>query len=470
MDKLVLYIGIIAIVINYIFFMVYVFEISLSKRGIKKIHRNKKLLHENILSSETDISRIGNLSLTVVIPAYNEEKTITNSVLSFLNQNYNNIKVYIVNDGSSDGTKEKVLEYFSMEEIDALPKISDLTMQPVTEFYHSTTHNEVYLINKLNGGKSDALNAGINYVDSDYTLLVDADTMLEKNSLVNLMAPYYFKNDIVSIGGLVRPMTRKENLAGRSLKIRTKKFLPAFQYLEYLRSVLVFRSSLSTINSTVIVSGAFGVYETSIIRDIEGFSVNTIGEDFDLTLSIRKHIDDNKLEKRQIFLYDAVCWTQPPSTVKDLVKQRSRWQIGFLQTIFKFKGMIFNRKYGKVGMIGLPLFIFTEIISLLMETLGVVIGLGLLIAGLVSLRQAVFIFVLSYFVNLFFTLVVIIQNAQVQKTSYKDMLFLLFLSYIEAFSYHWVTIYSKLVGTIKFIFKRNGKHEWGEIKRDDIIL
>lgn len=470
MNNISLYLGITALIINYIFFIIYITQLRLSSRDVTEVNKNKKLLEDNILDSNQLISSRNNLELTVVIPAYNEQETICKSVSSFLSQRYDNLKIYVVNDGSKDNTKRECLDYFHMEKIPLLKQQSDIFTQPVKGIYQSQDYPNIYLIDKENGGKSDALNVGVNYATSDYVAFVDADSFVEEDALVTLMSPFYFSDDIVSIGGQIRPMTRIENFSKRSMKIRTTKILPSFQYLEYLRSVLVFRSSLSKIESTVIISGAFGVYDITILREIDGLDTDSIGEDFDLTLSIRKYLNDRKIDKRQIFLYDSVCWTQPPSRIRDVVKQRSRWQIGFLQTVWKHKGMVFNRRYKNVGMVGLPLFIFTEFVSFLMETVGLVLGGYFLATGIISWREAIYIFLLSYFVNLFFTMAVILQNARIQNISYKDKLFLMCLGLVEAFSYHWVSLYSKFKGTVKFLFTgKKAKHDWGDIKRDEVV-
>lgn len=467
MSNLVIFIGIAALVINYIFFTIYGFQIILSRREMKKVKSDRIILSDNLLDSNSSISRHNTLPLTVVIPAYNEKETIIQSVNSFIQQNYKDLTLYIVNDGSKDYTMDVCINELNMKKIDFLEKIGSIATEKVLGFYQSEEYPNIYLINKVNGGKSDALNVGINYARTPYISFVDADSFLEKNALLTLMTPFYFSDDIVSIGGLIRPMTRKENFAQRSIKVRTWNLLTGFQYLEYLRSVLVFRSSLSNIDSTVIISGAFGVYKLDMLREINGYDTHSIGEDFDLTLGIRKYIDDHNLSSKQIFIYDSVCWTQPPSTVGDLVKQRSRWQIGFLQTIFKYRKMIFNKHYKNVGIIGLPLFIFTEIISFFMETIGLGLGIYFVAVSVVTWKEAVFVFLLSYFINLFFTFTVIAQNTKIQRIYYLDRIYLLFLAIIEAFSYHWISLYAKLLGTLKFLFTSKGKkHEWGEIKRN----
>lgn len=455
-----------AIVVNWFLFLLYCMQLFLFRVEFKKTEKTNIVLKNTLLKNPSEQFEALHQPLTIIVPAYNEEKTITKSIESLLKQSYQNLTIYIINDGSADDTLITCLQRFNMA---AIPDLTQNTMIPTKEtyqFYQSVDYHNLYLIDKENGGKSDALNVGINYTNTSHVSFIDADTFLEEDALISLMSSFYFDPKIVSIGGLIRPMTNNRVL--HDPKIRTLNLLKGFQYLEYLRSVLVFRSSLSSINSTVIISGAFGVYTTEIVRQIAGFETTSIGEDFDLTLKIRKYLNDNKIDKSQIFLSNSVCWTQPPARVTEFVKQRSRWQIGFLQTIIKQRKMVFRPRYRGVGMFSLPVFIFTELISLIIEVTGILIALDLLMFNLITWKKLLLIFLLSSSINLFFSLIVILQNSKLQKLAYRDTLYLTFLAYIEAFSFHWLSSYCKLKGAILFLKAPRKKHQWGDMQREEV--
>ncbi len=310
-------------------------------------------------------------SISILVPAYNEEETIKESISALRKLKYPNLEIVIVNDGSNDDTMSILKSNFKLIEVsrDVEEKIST---QSVKSVFKSMMDDRILVLDKENGGKSDALNAGINYARTDLFTAIDADSLIERGALEGLVRPFLeSESEVVGIGGIVRVANNCRIEDGEVIEARLpEKILPSIQVMEYIRAFLFGRSGWSKLNALPIVSGAFGLFKVDRVLEIGGYRNDMVGEDADLVLRLHKYMQDIEADYKITFKPDPVCWTQVPESLEILGKQRNRWQRGLIETITHEPQMICNPKYGWLGMASLPYFLIFEVLSPLIELIG----------------------------------------------------------------------------------------------------
>lgn len=316
--------------------------------------------------------------VSVLVPAHNERVTICSTVHSLLLLDYPLYEIIVVDDGSTDDTSQQLIEQFHLQRINR-PIQRTLRCQPVEAVYESRAYKvPITLISKRNGGKSDALNMGINASQFPYFVCMDADSVLQRDSLEMLVRPVLEDENVVAVGGAVRPGNGAEIVDGKVVKYRMpSKILPCMQVLEYDRSFLAARILFDKFNGSIIISGAFGLFKKSVVVDAGGYSLNTVGEDMELVVKLHAFCRENNIPYRIRYASDAICWTQAPERMRDLMKQRRRWHIGLFQCLTKHCNILMNVKFGVVSFISYLYFVLYELFSPYIEVFGVItIGLA----------------------------------------------------------------------------------------------
>jgi cellulose synthase/poly-beta-1,6-N-acetylglucosamine synthase-like glycosyltransferase len=293
--------------------------------------------------------------VSIILPAYNEEKTIVESVRSILFVRYPQYELLVVNDGSKDDTLKTLVEAFNLIKTDYVFRRSIDTAK-VRNIYISREFKNIVVIDKENGGKADALNAGINVSRYPYFCAVDADTILGEDALAKLILPFVNDPDrTIAVGGIVRPANGAQISMGRLLAERlTTNILVIIQSLEYARAFFLGRLGLASINSLLIISGAFGIFKKEDVLRVNGYKKKSMGEDMMLVVKLHKLMRREKKKYRVTFVTDTVCWTEIPSTFRVLARQRVRWQMGLMESIFENGDMIMNPRYGVIGLFSMP--------------------------------------------------------------------------------------------------------------------
>jgi cellulose synthase/poly-beta-1,6-N-acetylglucosamine synthase-like glycosyltransferase/spore germination protein YaaH/peptidoglycan/xylan/chitin deacetylase (PgdA/CDA1 family) len=369
--------------------------------------------------------------VSVIIPAYNEEVTVVQSLRSLLKSNYPNIEFIFVDDGSKDSTYELVKESFSAD-----PRIK--------------------IFSKPNGGKASALNFGIAKATADYVVCIDADTQLKNNAITELMR-YFYREEIAAVAGTVK--------VGNANNLITK-----WQSIEYITAQNMDRRAFDVLNTITVVPGAIGAFRKSVISEVGGFTTDTLAEDCDLTMRILKagYIVKNS--------DTAVAFTEAPETVNMLLKQRLRWSFGVMQSFYKNRKTLFNKKYGYFGMVGMPNILVYQIILPLFSPLADLFMLISLIGGLFSLAsvnslnaegissimslnngfgQMLFYYCIFIIVDLFFAGIAF----RMEKAKYKNLL------YIIPQRFYWRQLmYVVLFRSIRKAL-RGELEGWGALKR-----
>lgn len=311
--------------------------------------------------------------VSVLVPAYNEEATIAASVRSMLQLDYPEFEVIVVNDGSRDGTMEALRREFALV---PFPEAywRRLEVRPLRAIYRSTRHPNLRVIDKENGGKADALNAGVNAARYPLFCGVDADSVLERASLRRVVAPFLEDPEVIASGGTVRVANGCEVRGGFVEKVGLpKRMLPLFQIVEYLRAFLFGRMGWSPLNAVLIISGAFGVFRKEAVVAAGGYRSDTVGEDMELVVRLHRLHRLAGKRYRIVFVPDPICWTEAPESLRVLRRQRTRWQRGLAESLTFNLRLLCHRRGGAPGWLAFPFMLLFDFFGPLIEVGGYVL-------------------------------------------------------------------------------------------------
>ncbi len=336
--------------------------------GTASLYNSKR---NNALKNE--LQRDYYMPVSVLVPAHNESITIKATVDSLLSLDYLLYEIVVVDDGSTDGTAQVMEEAFHMVRVNR-PIQRKLPCQTAEAVFETNEYKvPITLIRKKNGGKADALNMGINMAKYPYFLCIDADSVLQRDSLKKIVRPVLEDDRVVAVGGAVRPCNGAEIQDGRLVKYRMpKKLLACMQVLEYDRSFLASRILFDKFNGNIIVSGAFGLFKKNVVMEAGGYDATTMGEDMELVVKLHVYCREHGMDYRIRYATDAICWTQAPEKLSDLCKQRRRWHIGLYQSMTRHRRILGNPRYGSIGFISYLYFLIYELLSPYIEVFGTV--------------------------------------------------------------------------------------------------
>ena len=403
-------------------------------------------------------------SVSVIAPAYNEATSIRESVRLFLGLEYPSLTVIVVNDGSTDDTLAALVEEFRLYRSSRAPS-DELPSEQIRAVYESRDPIPLIVVDKENGGKSDAQNAGLRVARSTLVAAVDADSILEPGSLFAVARPFLEDDSTLATGGIVRVVNGCRVRHGRVEKVATpRRAITLFQTVEYLRAFLGGRVAFSFMNALLLISGAFGLFKRSAVVEVGGFSRSTVGEDMELVLRLHLRARDQGRRYSVVFVPDPVCWTEVPDTLTILQRQRNRWQRGTVESLKIHKSMLLNPAYGVVGLFAMPYFVMFEMLGPVVELLGYAltfIGLGV---GLISLEVAVLFFIVSVLFGILLSMgSVLLEDMTVRRyPAARDVAKLLVASVLEGFGYRQLTALWRVKGLIDAV---RGKTGWGVMKR-----
>ena len=401
--------------------------------------------------------------VSLIVPAYNEEATISASVRSFLALQYPLFEVVVVNDGSKDSTLDVLKKEFDLRHSDQPVRIQ-LDTQPIRAVYTSASERLV-VIDKGNGGKADALNAGICAANYPLVCCIDADIILEEDALLRVARPIIESRDVVAVGGIVRVANGCEVESGRVTEIRTsRKALPNFQIVEYLRAFLAGRTGWGVLNSLLIISGAFGMFRRQDLIDIGGYAHDTVGEDMEVVTRMHRILREKRRRYRISFVPDPVAWTEVPATVRVLRRQRDRWHRGLMDVLWRNRRMLMNPRYGTVGLLAMPYFVFFEFLGPVVELIGYtafILGLAL---GVLNAPFALAFFIVAVGLGVLLSVAaVLLEELRLQRyPRWWDLAKLTLYSIFENFGYRQINTLWRFLAIISFL--RNNK-SWGAMER-----
>lgn len=407
-------------------------------------------------------------TISIIAPAYNESETIIDNIRTMLSLYYNNYEVVVVNDGSKDDSLEKIIAAYDLEKVNYYFDYR-IPCKRIRGVYKSRNRSfkRLTVIDKANGGKADSLNAGLNVSRNDLVVSIDADSIMEPDALLKLVKPFMESKGkrVIGVGGVIRIANSCEISEGHIQKIHLpKRFLPRAQVMEYTRAFLMGRMAWSELDGLLLISGALGMFDREIVIKSGGYSTKTVGEDMELVVRIRRHMADHGLDYDVVYIPDPLCWTEVPSSIKVLARQRSRWTRGTMETLYKHRKLFFNRKYKKLGLLGYPYWLAFEYLAPIVEFLGLCWFTFLVITN--RLNWPFFLLLLGFVY--FFAVSLSIWSVLFEEITFhkyekrRDVLRLVATAFMEPLFYHPLVMLMNIKGNIDKILQRN---TWGKMER-----
>lgn len=449
--------------------------------------RHDKKIFESEIHSDEEFSKT-----SIIVPAYNEEVSILQCIKMLSNLDYPDFEIIVVNDGSKDKTLEKILNSGIFEKSDKENE-DIINTAEITNVYH-TTDRKIVVIDKENGGKADSINAGINYSSGEFICTIDADSVLDRGSLKNVVVSMIRDKRVVVSGGQLAVSNDTVINDGRIVNFNMpKNILVLWQITEYIKSFLVSRIGLSKINSLLIMSGAFSLYRRDDLMKIGGFltSLNhhrylreifrgtqsTVCEDMEIVVRLSRFHHENKEPFKVVFLPKPLCWTEVPDKPVNLFKQRARWHLGLAECMFLHRKMFFDPAYSATGLFAFPYYFFLELLSPFIKLFSLIFIILVAAKGLINTKWVLLMIVFITVTTALITSIITVYLERwgekqamrnIDALRYKsagDWIKLLLLSIAGDFSYSFFKIFAQFKGGIDFIRQ---KSEWNKFERRGI--
>lgn len=410
------------------------------------------------------------LPVSVIVPAYNESASIITSTRAMLQLEYPDYEVIVVNDGSTDDTLQKLRDEFALQPFPEAYR-QRVPCDRIRQVYRSARFPTLRVIDKDNGGsKADAMNAGINACRYPIFCAVDADSVLQPDSLRRAIRPFLEDPDTIATGGTVRIANGCFVSGGFIERVRLPgRFLALIQVVEYLRAFLYGRMGWNGMNAVLIISGAFGLFDKEAVVRVGGYNVDAVGEDMELILRLHAHFGTTGKRYRITFVPDPICWTDAPEDLGTLGKQRVRWQHGLGQSLAWHRNLLFRRGSGAAGWLAFPFFGVFELFGPLIELAGYVFMLAAAIGGWIPWETAVTFFGLAIGLGVLLSTSALVLEEMSFRVypRMRDLLILYAVAILENFGYRQLTLVWRLRGFIQWALGK--APEWGEMKRSESL-
>ncbi len=403
--------------------------------------------------------------VSVLAPAFNEEANVVENVRSLLMLDYPLFEVVVVNDGSRDRTLEVLIREFGLRP-SARSFEYAAPCRPIRQVYDSAEYPNLVVVDKVNGGKADALNAGLSLALYPLFCAIDADSILESDALLRLVRPFVdFPGVTVAAGGIVRVANGCDIQAGRVRRVKlVHRPLPLMQVVEYLRAFLFGRMGWSGGNGLLIISGAFGMFEKRAALAAGGYARDTVGEDMELVVRMHRHLRERGRPYRIGFVPDPICWTEVPESLRVLRRQRTRWHRGLIDTLWRHRAMIGRPRYGSIGLLAMPCFVLFEMLSPVVELTGYLMLPVLAALGLLAPSFALSFFLLAVLYGVLVSVVaVLLEDITFRRyPCTRDLALLVGAAVLENLGYRQLTVWWRVRAFWEFW---RGDLSWGAMER-----
>jgi len=403
-------------------------------------------------------------TISILAPAFNEESTIEASLRALLALQYPSLEIIVISDGSKDRTVEVLIERFALVPVKTIYE-QRIKTKSVRTLYRSSTYPALVVVDKDNGGKADALNVGLSFAKGELVCAMDADTLIEADGLQRMVRPFLYATDVVATGGTIRVVNGSEVKFGRVVKTRVPtNALAGMQVVEYLRAFLFGRLGWNRLGGNIIISGAFGLFRRESVLAAGGYLHDTVGEDMELVLRLKRLSYERGGPGTIAFVPDPVAWTEVPESLKVLGRQRDRWHRGLADVLWRHRRMLLNPRYGVTGLVVFPYYTFIELLSPVIEAIGLIsLAVGL-IFRIVDWNFAVLFYLTAYGLGTALTaFTLILEDLSFHRyETFRDRALLFWWALVENLGYRQMTVYWRLRGLWKFL---RGKKDWGVMER-----
>jgi cellulose synthase/poly-beta-1,6-N-acetylglucosamine synthase-like glycosyltransferase len=403
--------------------------------------------------------------ISVLAPAYNEAETIVDSVRAFLQLEYPQHQVIVINDGSTDATLEKLTDNFDLEPVDLIIR-RQLETKPVRKIYQSRKDPRLFVVDKENGGKADALNVGINVARYPLICCADADTIVTRKALLRMVEPYlYDPQGVVAVGGTVRLANGCTFRQGVLQDVGVPdSWVARFQIVEYLRGFLFGRMGLNRLGGNLIISGAFGLFSREAVVEVGGYASDSVGEDMELVVKLQRHVQREDPPRQIVHISDPIAYTEAPESLELLSNQRDRWHRGMADSMWRHKGMFLNPRFGPVGTFVFPAYLMFELFGPVIELFGYFWFVAGISFGFVDVKFALLFLVVAFWLGALMSIqALVIDNWGFNLfRGVRARLKLLSAALLENLGYRQLTLWYRIRGLSKFLI---GEKSWGKMTR-----
>jgi cellulose synthase/poly-beta-1,6-N-acetylglucosamine synthase-like glycosyltransferase len=406
------------------------------------------------------------IPVSVIVAAYDEESAIVSGVESLLGLDYPELEVIVVNDGSTDETLDRLRDAFALEPYQVFVRHVFATAE-VRCIYRSSDHPNLVVVDKANGGKSDALNAGLNVARFRYVCGVDADTVFERDALLKGMRRVV--EDPARIVGVTSHLGIAEDpertmAAPKGKRPIDRRPFIAYQHLDYLRAFFINRLAWSRLGFMLCSVGAFQIWRRDVLEEVGGYAEGFTCEDIELTFRVHERFLREGRDYEIHCLPDNVGTTEGPGTIAKLVSQRERWQRVIDETVWHYRKMWFNPRYRSVGLVGVPFYLITEVLAPAFELLAIVlfpiaVALGVFDPVVFGVMVAAI-----AFMNAALTASAIyLEDLQGRNYRTRDLVRLLVLAPFDLVLYRPVIVWARMKGSWRFL---RGDKAWHKFERN----
>lgn len=405
------------------------------------------------------------LPISIIVPAFNEEKTIEASIKALLQLNYPEYEIIVVNDGSTDETLQVLIDKFSLAPYPEAYRVS-IPVQPIHGFYRSTIYPNLRVIDKKNGGKADALNAGINTSRYPLFCCIDADSILTRDNIIYVALQFLEDPKTIACGGTIRIANGCEFSDGNLIKVGlSKNVLALIQTMEYLRAFLFGRLGWVPLNSLLIISGSFSVFRKKEVIDVGGYNVKTVSEDMELVVRLHRYFRTKKIPYRITSIPEPICYTEVPEDLRSLKNQRVRWQKGLSESLSYNIDLLFHPRGGAVGWLSFPLNLVFEWFGPIFEFSGYIFFILGIILGIISVEALIAFLILAIGFSLFISITTLVLEEMSFRIypKPKNLLLLFLAALLENLGFRQINTYWRLLGLLSWIFIK--ERLWGQIER-----
>lgn len=428
--------------------------------GALRLHERDRM---NTLKNE--IKHDYYMPISIIVPAFNEKVIIVDCIKSLLNQNYKLYEIVIVDDGSTDGTMEELLNAFSFHETNR-PIQRKLPCKKEDRVFEAIVNRvKITLIRKENGGKGDALNMGINISKYPYFVTIDADSFLQMNSIEKIIQPVLKDEEVIAVGGMIRVAQSVKMVNGKVIDYKLPWHpLLGMQVIEYDRSFLASRILLDQFNGNLIISGAFGLYKKAVVIAVGGYKTNTVGEDMELVMRLHSFMLNNRHPYKIRYQSEAICWSQSPESVRDIITQRRRWHIGLFQSLKSYPEMPIRFRYKPVGFISYGAFFFFDLLGPFIEIFGIATIILAAFFDLLNVPFMINLFLIYTGYGILLSLTAFFQRVYTQglRLHFLDVIKAICMVIIENALYRYLI---SLIRVTSILGYRKRKNTWGTIRR-----
>ncbi len=434
--------------------------------GLRAVRRYAREL--STFALQDILERDLEMPVSILVPAYNEELSIVASVHSFLSLHYPEFEVIVTSDGSTDRTMPLLIDRFALVEDPRIFRRA-LPTERVIRIFRSLRHPNLIVVEKVRGGRADALNAALNMARYPLVAAVDADSLLDAEAILRASRLFLEDETVIGVGGTIRPLNGAVMVEGRITGLRMpSKWIERFQVLEYARAFFTGRAGWSHLGGLLIISGAFGLFRRDPVVEAGGYWTGTVCEDMELVVRLHKLYRRAGKPYRILFSPDPICWTEVPDTLTSLRGQRNRWHRGLWENLWAHRTMLFNPRYGMVGLVAVPYFWIFEGAAPLVEFLGYVILPVSLFLGILFWQFALMFLLLSILMGMLLSQVAVgIETLLLDRyPRVRDRIILFAAAFLEFFGYRQILTAERVVAMLQIRSKRG---TWGHMPRQGII-